>query len=100
MQLIDDQKRQIQRYFQSRPEIAAVYLCGSQAQGRAGELSDVDLGVLLKNEVDREKNSGLQLEYIGAVQVVPGLLPGVAGLFCGYGAKNQEGNVCHWIKIG
>lgn len=70
MKLTDKQKHQISDYFRGCPEVAVVYLYGSQVQGRAGELSDVDLGVLLKRGVDRNKNLDLQLEYIGAVQNV------------------------------
>ena len=68
MKLIDKQKRQIRDYFRSRPEVAAVYVYGSQVSGRAGPLSDVDLGVLLKKQVRQDESGDLQLEYIGAVQ--------------------------------
>jgi len=42
----------MQRYFADRPElgVAAVYLFGSHAAGRAHRESDVDLGVLLRWE--------------------------------------------------
>jgi predicted nucleotidyltransferase len=47
---MDDSKRQdLERYFAERPElgVAAVYLFGSHAEGRAHRESDIDLGVLL-----------------------------------------------------
>lgn len=40
----------IRQYFQSRPEIAAVYLFGSRAQGRHADNSDVDLAILTRSE--------------------------------------------------
>lgn len=70
MRLSAEQKNQIRDYFTGRPEVAAVYLYGSQTSGRAGALSDVDLGMLLKRRVDRNKKLDLQLEYISAVQSV------------------------------
>jgi predicted nucleotidyltransferase len=41
---------EIERYFAERPDlgVAAVYLFGSHAEGRAHRESDVDLGVLVK----------------------------------------------------
>lgn len=44
---------ELQRYFAGRPEmgVAAVYLFGSHAEGRAHRESDVDLGVLLRWDV-------------------------------------------------
>jgi predicted nucleotidyltransferase len=39
--------KRIVRFFESRPEIVAVYLFGSRARGRAKETSDVDLAVLI-----------------------------------------------------
>lgn len=35
-------------YFSKKPEITAVYLYGSYARGEANEMSDIDLGVVLK----------------------------------------------------
>jgi predicted nucleotidyltransferase len=45
------------RYFAERPElgVAAVYLFGSHAEGRAHRESDVDLGVLLRRDAKPER---------------------------------------------
>lgn len=66
MRLSKQQKQAIVNYFCLRPEVAGVYLYGSQTVG-GGRLSDVDLAVLLKPEI-KAKYFSLQLEYIGAVQ--------------------------------
>ncbi|OGD56930.1 hypothetical protein A3E73_00770 [Candidatus Beckwithbacteria bacterium RIFCSPHIGHO2_12_FULL_47_17] len=62
-------KQQIIEYFQLQPEVAGVYLYGSQAANGAGDLSDVDLAVLLTKKT-KNKNFDLQLKYINAVQEI------------------------------
>jgi len=47
-----------------RDELAVAYLFGSQAQGRAAGLSDVDVAVLLDLSIDPEERLSLQLELI------------------------------------
>jgi uncharacterized protein len=46
-----DMNEGIIRFFRKRPEVVAVYLFGSRARGRATEISDVDLAILLDPEV-------------------------------------------------
>lgn len=43
---IRDMDEMISRFFETRPEIVAVYLFGSRARSRAKETSDVDLAIL------------------------------------------------------
>jgi predicted nucleotidyltransferase len=38
----------------SQPEIVALYLYGSQAEGHANALSEVDIGVLVQRDIPRE----------------------------------------------
>ena len=40
----------IASYFESRPEVVAVYLFGSYARGREKPFSDIDLGILLEHK--------------------------------------------------
>jgi predicted nucleotidyltransferase len=47
----------IESYFKSRPEVVAVYLFGSYAQGREKTFSDIDLGVLLNHKFLSSKNN-------------------------------------------
>ena len=42
-----DMNERIIRFFRKRPEVVAVYLFGSRARGRATEISDFDLAILL-----------------------------------------------------
>ena len=42
-------------YLTGRPEVLAAYLYGSHAEGRASALSDVDIGVLIKNGLAEER---------------------------------------------
>jgi hypothetical protein len=44
----------IRRILQGEPAVAVAYLFGSVAEGRAGPLSDVDIGVLFRESADRE----------------------------------------------
>lgn len=69
MRLSDGQKRSIVDYFKLQPEVAGVFLYGSQAGKTSGILSDVDLAVLLTDKV-KSKSFDLQLEYINAVQEI------------------------------
>jgi predicted nucleotidyltransferase len=39
----------VRKYFENKPEIAAVYLFGSFAKGYAKKYSDIDIAVLVKN---------------------------------------------------
>src|SRR4030042_2346366 len=43
-------------FFNSRPEVVAVYLCGSYAQNREKVFSDVDVGVLLMHKALPQRN--------------------------------------------
>lgn len=49
MKLSQDQVKKIKNYFAKKPEVAAVYLYGSQARGEAKKASDIDLAVLVTN---------------------------------------------------
>lgn len=69
MKLSAGQKRSIVDYFKLQPEVAGVFLYGSQAGKTSGFLSDVDLAVLLTDKV-KAKSFDLQLEYINAVQEI------------------------------
>jgi predicted nucleotidyltransferase len=54
----------LQRYFADRPGmgVAAVYLFGSHAAGRAHRESDVDLGVLLRREAHPERHDRFEVK--------------------------------------
>ncbi len=45
---------QLQKYFTLRDDVVAAYLFGSQAEGRTGKLSDVDVAVLLNGGSKKE----------------------------------------------
>lgn len=47
-------QRQIQKALEEKPEVELVYLYGSHATGKANPFSDVDIGVLLRQQVPRE----------------------------------------------
>ena len=55
---------ELHRIFRERGVILA-YLFGSQAEGTAGPLSDVDIAVLLGPEVPRERWGDVQIDLIG-----------------------------------
>jgi predicted nucleotidyltransferase len=58
MKLNKSLQQKIVGYFSDKPEIAAVYLYGSQAKGTARDDSDIDLAVLVKN---RKSFSGFDM---------------------------------------
>ena len=55
---------ELHRIFRKRGVVLA-YLFGSQAEGTAGPLSDVDIAVLLGPEVPRERWGDVQIDLIG-----------------------------------
>lgn len=59
-------REQYQQVF-STHGVTLAYLFGSQAEGKAGPLSDVDVAVLLGPQVEREQWFQVQLDLIGAL---------------------------------
>jgi len=59
MQLTDAQKQAIADLLEKEPQIVAAYLFGSQANGRAGLLSDIDLGVIFLSSVSENRRDAL-----------------------------------------
>ncbi len=53
--ITDAQKTFIINYFRSKPEIAAVYLFGSEARNEATQVSDIDLAVILNKNLRENK---------------------------------------------
>jgi hypothetical protein len=49
----------------SAHDVILAYLFGSQAEGKAGPLSDLDFAVLLDPEVEREAWTDVQIELLG-----------------------------------
>jgi uncharacterized protein len=65
---IDDEARQRLSEALDRDGVVAAMLIGSQARGEAGPLSDVDLAVWCRPELDRHQRWDLQLSLMGAAQ--------------------------------
>lgn len=60
------QLNQLKKYFASQP-VDVVYLFGSQATGKANKLSDVDIGVLFNEGLDKGKRFDLRVRMITEV---------------------------------
>lgn len=61
------------RFFQRQPQVVSAYLFGSQATGRAGPLSDIDVAVILTEEAQRgddvhEREALLHVELMKALR--------------------------------
>jgi predicted nucleotidyltransferase len=54
-----------------RGDIEAVYLCGSAAAGRANELSDVDVAVLARRDLDAKRLWRLEDHWTGLFPKLP-----------------------------
>jgi len=61
---IEEYKQQLDQLFVAHGVVLA-YLFGSQAEGKAGPLSDVDIAVLLGPQVPRDRWFDTQLDLIG-----------------------------------
>ncbi|MEW6425796.1 MAG: nucleotidyltransferase domain-containing protein, partial [Bacillota bacterium] len=65
MKITNEQIRKIDQFCKSRPEIIVAYLFGSQATGKAGLLSDVDLAFLIDPSLVKDKGRyGYQAQLI------------------------------------
>lgn len=65
----EKQTKAIQTYFAKEP-VAAVYLFGSQATGRARPNSDIDFGILFSNKLSDEERFDKKLDYIGELSKI------------------------------
>jgi predicted nucleotidyltransferase len=54
-----DVEPRLEQFFAGRPEVVAACLFGSVAEGKAGGLSDLDVGVLLGEEASQERENSL-----------------------------------------
>ena len=70
MALLDDTRKASVRNALDNDQVAAAYLFGSQARGRPGPLSDVDLGVWACPDLSARERFDLRLRLIGAVERV------------------------------
>jgi hypothetical protein len=55
MTKVDDLLEQLTNWARSEPDILALYLYGSHAEGRANALSDVDVAILAREDLSRER---------------------------------------------
>ena len=51
----------LRRYFKDKAQVKMAYLFGSMASERGGPLSDIDIGVLLDDDLDRVERSKVKL---------------------------------------
>jgi len=54
-------------FFSKQEHVKLAYLYGSAAKGKAGKLSDVDIGVFLDDSLSKKERFDLQLKMIGYV---------------------------------
>ena len=64
---LDEHRQALEAYFASLDSVVLAYLFGSQARGKAGLLSDVDVAVLLASQPDDGHCFDVRLEVIGGL---------------------------------
>jgi len=57
----------IKKYFANQKNVLAVYLYGSFAQDRAGKMSDIDFGIVMKKPISESKAFDLRIKYMGEI---------------------------------
>jgi predicted nucleotidyltransferase len=62
---IDQYREQLQIYFAGQPAVLLAYLFGSHARGQGSPLSDIDIGVLHEQGMDKKVSFDLRLALIG-----------------------------------
>ena len=65
-------KKTLSGFFERTPEVKTAYLYGSQALGKTGPLSDVDVAVLLDNSLDAHQRFRLILRLTGELSEILG----------------------------
>ena len=63
--LSHEDKQKIKDYFAKQPNIEVVYLFGSQSDGKANSLSDIDLAVLFSESTTPDKRFDQKLTIMG-----------------------------------
>ncbi len=58
---------QLEEYFAGQPQVLVAYVFGSQATGKAGPLSDLDVAALLAGEPTPSECFDARLEFIGGL---------------------------------
>jgi len=71
---MDERLLSLREYLASQPDVVAVYVFGSVAQGRARPQSDVDIAVLLAADLDEETRFDRRLRLGGEVERIIGCL--------------------------
>ena len=64
---LDEHRQALEAYFASLDSVVLAYLFGSQARGKAGLLSDVDVAALLADRPDDDHCFDMRLEIIGGL---------------------------------
>lgn len=62
---LSKQYNKLTDFFSKQEHVKLAYLYGSAAKGKAGKLSDVDIGVLLDDLLNKKERFDLQLKLIG-----------------------------------
>ena len=62
---LSKQCNELTGFFSKQEHVKLAYLYGSAAKGKAGKLSDVDIGVLLDDQLNKKERFDLQLKLIG-----------------------------------
>jgi predicted nucleotidyltransferase len=62
---LSKQYNKLTGFFSKQEHVKLAYLYGSAAKGKAGKLSDVDIGVLLDDSLNKKERFDLQLKLIG-----------------------------------
>lgn len=64
---LSEQDSKLAEFFSKQEHVKLAYLYGSAAKGKAGKLSDVDIGVLLDESLSKMEGFDLQLKLIGDI---------------------------------
>ena len=64
------QNEQLFQIFNTNNHIILAYLFGSVAKGKDGKLSDIDIGILLDDSLDKKQKFDLELELIHKISEI------------------------------
>ncbi|WP_321211927.1 nucleotidyltransferase domain-containing protein [Methanothermobacter sp. DP] len=65
-------QKKLGNYFKDKDEVRLAYLFGSVADEKEGPLSDIDIGVLLEDKLDRNARARMKLRMISELTSILG----------------------------
>ena len=68
--MLSEKYNRLADFFSKQEQVKLAYLFGSEAKGKAGRLSDIDIAVLFDGSLNKKQRFDLQLKLIGDISEI------------------------------